>query len=112
MQSYLNYTPHNIDVQLEDGTNVTIPSSGSARVTETRQSLQSHAGIPLQTTIYGHIEGLPEEKENIKIIVSMLVTQINKNSLFPRKDLVSPDTGRTCMRDEKGNVKAVRGFLV
>src|SRR5437879_1638997 len=109
MESYQNYTPHTINVHLDHGEQFEFPSQGIARVNESRTDMPSHGNIPIQKTTYGHIEGLPPSQQGVKYIVSMVVSQVNQKSLNPRDDLVSPDTGRICIRDEKGNIKAVTG---
>jgi hypothetical protein len=112
--SYRNFTPHTINVQLANGESREFPSEGVARVTESQVVVDTHDGVELRGTTYGRIEGLPEEEGDGKtrFIVSMLVRQVNASRYAPRDDLVSPDTGRSCIRDEKGQIKAVTGFCI
>jgi hypothetical protein len=107
---FVIYTPHTINVQTSQGDQHAFPSQGIARVTEKQSVVGSESGIELRTTIYGEIEGLPEVKEGVFVIVSLLVRQVNTASPNPRKDLVSPDTGASCIR-ENGVIKSVTGFL-
>lgn len=111
MNSFENYTPHAIVVQTPDNT-FTFQSKGIARVTESQEKVGEHGGFELRKTFYKEIEGLPEPKDGIKYIVSMVVSQANARLCTPRTDLVSPDTGKTSIRDEKGMIKAVTGFTV
>ncbi len=111
--SYRNFTPHTINVQLANGESREFPSEGVARVTECQEVVATHDGIELRGTKYGRIEGLPTEGDGTtRIIVSMLVRQVNASLYAPRYDLVSPDTGKSCVRDEKGQIKAVTGFCI
>lgn len=100
MQKILkNYTPHAINIVRADGSIVmTIPSEGvSIRLkTETAQVGEVN-GIPLTKTIFGEPEGLPEEREDTILVVSQLV----KNALPDRKDLVVPAEQ---VRDAEGRV--------
>jgi hypothetical protein len=110
-ETYENYTPHPITVFTEGG-QIDFPSRGQCRVTEEQQLVGHHREIQLRTTTYGSIDGLPAPKEGVRYIVSLLVTQANKRMSVPRQDLVSPDTGKTCIRDEKGQIKGVTGFII
>lgn len=109
--SYRNFTPHPVNVQV-DGQNREFPSEGVARVTESQVVVGQHDGIELRRTSYGGIEGLPEPDGKTRFIVSMLVRQANERSPFARADLVSPDSGKNYIRDERGNIKAATGFCV
>lgn len=109
--SYRNFTPHPINVQVGDQSRE-FPSEGVARVSESQEVVGEHDGIELRRTTYGSIEGLPEPDGKTKFIVSMLVHQANERAQFARADLVSPDSGKSCIRDERGNIKAVTGFCV
>ncbi len=109
--SFLNYTPHEVNVFTPLGLEFSFPSKGIARVAESQQIVDRSHSIEFRETIYGEIEGLPEPVDGTFIIVSLLVKQVNARSENPRKDLVSPDTGATCIR-ENGQIKAVRAFLI
>lgn len=111
MNFFENYTPHTIVVQTSQET-FTFPSKGSVRVLENQEKLGEYGGVELRKTNYGEIDGLPEPRNGIKYIVSMVVIMANSKSINPREDLVSPDTGKSCIRDEKGMIKAVTGFTV
>lgn len=109
--NFENYTPHTIIVQTPNET-FTFLSKGIARVIESQKTIGHYHGIELRKTTYKDIEGLPEPKDDIKFIVSMVVAQANARSSSPRHDLVCPDTGKSCIRDETGAIKAVTGFTV
>lgn len=73
-----------------------VPFSGvQARRAESSEMFAEDQGIQMYKTIYGEVEGLPEERDNIVIIVSMAVRQ----ALPERKDLASPGSLR---KDESG----------
>lgn len=112
--SYRNFCPHTINVVTAEGKEYAFPSEGVARVTETQKRCGSEYGIEIRSTEYGEIEGLPEDGAydvNTIFIVSLLVKQVAATKVVPYL-LVSPDTGKTAIRDENGQIKAVTGFLM
>lgn len=112
MNVFENYTPHTIVVRPFNDELISYPSLGVARVTE-EQSVHSKVGnVEIRKTNYKEIIGLPEPSTDKMYIVSMVVAQANLRTTNPRVDLVCPDTGRTCIRDEKGQITAVTGFVV
>lgn len=65
-------------------------------------------GICSQT--FGEISGLPEPEVGLYYIVSALVLAAAKNA--GRYDVVAPATGHPlCVRDEKGLIQSVPGFV-
>ena len=100
-----NLTPHTVGLAVGEQT-LTIPSEGRALlVMETLHRPDLVMGIPtVQNTVKG-VEGLPEPDGQTIYIVSAMVA-----GYVMRKDVVSPDTGPTAIR-EAGQVKAVRGFV-
>lgn len=75
---------------------VEVPFSGvQARRAESSEMVSEDQGIQMFRTIYGEVEGLPEEQDDTIIIVSMAVRQ----ALPERKDLASPGSLR---KDESG----------
>jgi hypothetical protein len=69
----LNYTPHDINLFLQDGSTMTIKSSGSARVSSTETVVSTDLGIPETMTVYGDVVDLPAPADDTIIIVSRLV---------------------------------------
>ena len=68
-----------------------------------------HAKIEHVDTVrvsYGEIEGLPDPAPDTIYIVSAIVAQAAM-----RADVLSPDTGPTAIRDENGQIEAVRRFI-
>jgi hypothetical protein len=96
----LNLTPHLITVMPHDGEHVRIPQSGVvARCEVDRTSVAI-----LETVEYGvlpvckiryHEAGLPEPKEDVMLIVSIVVAQASRRSdLLVVDDEVRDDQGR------------------
>ena len=106
----MNLTPHAIVIATSEGM-VTIPPSGTvARVATSTVSSGSivvdGATVELVSTIYGKVEGLPEE--GTPCIVSAMVA-----ARVPGRDGVfSPRTDNTAIRNEKGQIVAVVGLNV
>jgi hypothetical protein len=106
-ERFVNLTPHKVNVVTPDGKEYEFASEGVARIDETGyQVVRKHAGIEIRVTQYGGVVGLPEPQAGVLYIVSSMV----RDRLPDRLDLVSPDSGNTCLR-ENGNIKATRGFL-
>lgn len=99
MKKIVNLTPHVI--RLTDGRE--FESAGLARVSSTHSPFED--GVCRVT--FGAIQGLPAPEEGTLFVVSALVAQAAR-----RSDVVSPATGHPdAVRDEKGQVKAVPGFV-
>lgn len=96
-KTILNYTPHEINIITEDGKTYNFPSIGNARCNQTTIAAGTIGNIPISSTTFGKIEGLPEEKPNAYYIVSRLVKQACPN----RRDLLVPNE---IIRDETGKI--------
>ena len=111
----INLTPHEICLVGEGDEVVTrIPSIGrvarvSTRATEQAQVEVEGHWVPIVSTQFGEVEGLPEPTpaEGTIFIVSSIVLAALKGA---RKDVVAPDTGPTAVRNADGTVKGVRRF--
>ena len=94
----VNLTPHEITVYDAAGESVlqVIPSSGMARAAQTREPLDRINGIPVSKTGYGAVEGLPDQRDGVVYIVSVLTAQAapNRKDLYIVDELVRDDTGR------------------
>lgn len=110
-----NYTPHQINLLLGDDF-VALPPKGLARVSSSLEKMVkeiyidralSKNGIPIVDVVFSEVEGLPEEEENVFIVVSSMVLDAVKASGSGRKDLLAPAMQ---VRDEAGNVIGCRGF--
>ena len=83
---------------------VEVPFSGiQARRAESSEMVSEDQGIQMFRTVYGEVEGLPEERDGVTIIVSMAVRQ----ALPERKDLASPGALR---KDEAGQPTGCYGL--
>ena len=103
MKTFKNYTPH--PIALNDGR--TFASEGLARVSATFSSFDEN-GVCTQE--FGDVTGLPAPESDTLYIVSILVLTAAKAQ--GRTDCVAPATGHPeCVRDEKGFIKSVPGFV-
>lgn len=108
MVTIINATPHAIKV-LRGGEIITFePSEFIARVKMEKEEVGSLNGFNLSENRPGDVEGLPPENEGRYYIVSAMVLASNKH----RTDLIAPDTGATAVRNEKGHIDYVLGFIV
>lgn len=103
----INLTPHEIVLRPDEGQEVVLPPSGQvARVAVSQQVVAMVGDIPIVATTFGDIEGLPEPRPGVLYVASTLVAQAAAER--GRRDVVSPDTGPTAVRDEEGRIVAVR----
>ena len=105
----VNLTPHKITF-ISDKGNLSIDPSGtiarvSAKVEETGHIYVTKFGlsIPITTTVYGEVEGLPDPKENTIFVVSSLVAQ----RVPEREDVFIPNES---VRDENGRIIGCRSL--
>jgi hypothetical protein len=121
-----NLTPHPIKVRIkrfsslphydEEGwmipgpswdVELVFPPEGIVPRVETLEAPTAEVeGVPCITRRMGRVVDLPEPCEGVFYLVSSLVFEASD-----RPDLLCPDTGKTCVRDEHGNVIAVRRFI-
>lgn len=103
MKTFKNYTPH--PIALNNGR--TFASEGLARVSAAFTPFDEN-GVCTQE--FGEVTGLPEPTADTLYIVSALVLTAAKAQ--GRTDCVAPATGHPeCVRDEKGFIKSVPGFV-
>lgn len=101
----INMTPHAVTIIQDtcvDGVacKITIPSSGIARASVTSTFIAhpvNDMGIPVVKSVYGEVQGLPPETDDVYIIVSGLV--LDHPSTSHRRDLLAPGE---LVRDDKG----------
>jgi hypothetical protein len=88
-----NLTPHPLVILCVTGTQ-RIPQSGDiARVRSEQVALDTVSDVPVFTTRYTQIDGLPEPKEGVTLIVSSLIQHALKQMGIDRPDVLSPGTG-------------------
>lgn len=102
---FVNLMPHAANLVTPDGAEFVIPPSGTVARCAVQSTHEVIDGVRFARTIYGEASGVPDPQPDTIFIVSMLVAQQLK-----RPDVVSPDTGADCIRNEKGQPIAVRGF--
>ena len=91
----INLTPHTITIHNGEGETTQIAPSGIvARVAAEKKETGCIDGIPVFKTAFGEIQDLPEAKEGVIYITSLLVAQAAK-----RADVFSPGE---LLRDEAG----------
>lgn len=105
---FVNLTPHAISVADESGNSLyDVPPSGVIpRVSVGYSDVGEVEGVPVVRAVYGAVEDLPEPVEGTVFIVSGMVRERISN----RNDVVSPDTGPTCLRED-GRIVAVTRFV-
>jgi hypothetical protein len=98
-QIIINKTPHAVYLLNEDHTILRhFPkSNGMIRVKEIVTNREPIDGIPISATCWGETTEIPDYVVGTYYIVSQLV----KNALPKRKDLLVP---KGAVRDEKGNI--------
>jgi hypothetical protein len=98
----LNLTPHSITLRSRDGTETTLPPSGTvARVNSKEEVVSNLFNMEVIRRSFGEVSGLPEE--GTQCIVSSLVL----SAVPGRVGVYAPDTGPTAMRNDQGQVIAV-----
>ena len=108
MAEIKNLTPHEVVLVGEDGKVIkTFPSEGLVRLSQTTERVGSvvveGVEIPLSSTKFGEVEGLPPQKEGTIYIVSSLVCQACPD----RPDLFIPNE---TVRDKKGRIVGCRSL--
>ncbi|QHZ53385.1 hypothetical protein [Paenibacillus larvae] len=103
-QRIINLTPHEVTI-MDDQKQVVqrIPSSGNARVQQTREVIGEINDIPVNQLAYGETEDLPEPQEGVVYIVSSLTAQ----AVPGRTDIYVPDD---LVRDEAGRIIGCRAL--
>lgn len=108
----VNLLPHPINVLLPDGTMIEIPRGEQVyRLTEKDEPVGAIGGIPLKKRTF---TATPlEDTPGTVYIVSLPAAMGLKVAgfKFSHALIVCPDTGADAIRDEQGNIKAVRGFI-
>jgi len=102
MKNFINLTPH--EINLNDGN--AYPSQGLARVSASYTNFENL----IAEQEFGEITGLPNPLPDTIYIVSGIVAAAAKKQ--GRTDCVAPATGHPeCVRDERGQIKSVPGFV-
>lgn len=105
--SFVNLTPHQINIHSDNGITSVAPDGTVARVSITTSPAGFHDSVPLVRSVTGDIVGLPDaERPSYRIyIVSMAVRLAAPH----RKDIASPGE---LIRDDAGNPIGCKGLVV
>ena len=105
---FVNLTTHPINIIREDGGIESLQPSGvCARAYDEQQTRGNIDGIPVRQTVFGNALELPPASCDTTYVVSSFVARCVPD----RRDVVSPNTHpKAAVRDDKGNLVAVRGF--
>jgi hypothetical protein len=98
----INLTPHPLVLE-HHGENMTIESSGIARCATTETEVDIIDGIPIVTTQFGMVTGLPDPAPGVVYVVSSITAQ----AVPDRADVFVPARP---VRDEKGRIIACRAL--
>jgi len=109
-----NLTPHEVVIMDSENNIVAkIPPSGKIARVATREKVVGNInGVPIVTTEYGAVEGLPDPQPGTVYIVSLVVLQALAGK---RHDVVAPNTaprGVGAVRDSQGRIIGTRSFIV
>jgi len=113
-----NLTPHKIAIVAQGLWIEILPEKTSARVVVTdvergtemiRADGMPGVFCPVVSQEFGEVEGLPEPETYTTFLVSAMVLARVAKTMPNRAgvDVFAPDTGKTAIRDEKGNIVAV-----
>ena len=102
----INMTPHKVSVFDQDGNTIAVfEPVGLARCAQSTELIGNVNGISITTTVFGEVEGLPEEQPGVYFIVSRLCL----SACPDRHDLLVPNE---LVRDEDGNIIGCRSFSI
>ena len=92
-----NYTPHELTfVDDQNEVILKVPSSGIARAAQSRFTVGTINGIPVNKTSFGQVENLPEPEEGVILVVSALTAQAcpERGDVYITDDAVRDEAGR------------------
>ena len=104
--NFINLTPHAVNVV---GLGVIEPSGIVARVSVSHRDMGTRGGVRLRQSVKGMVEGVPAPKKDCTYIVSGMVLEALNGSRLA--DVAAPDTGADAVRNDKGHIVAVHGFV-
>jgi hypothetical protein len=104
----VNLTPHELTFHV-DGQLVALPPSGEVARCSTTEEVVGHVEVdgvmvPVVSTKFGEVIGLPEPKPDTVYVVSALVA-----SAVRRRDVLSPGS---LVRDKEGRVVGAASFVL
>jgi len=112
----VNLTPHPITIITEKG-EITIASSGVARLSQTEEKVGTIGEIPIVRSAYGELQLPNVEIKGRYVIVSTLVAQGAASKLLEKgaKAIFVPNTGSSqlgAVRDEQGRIRGVKSLIL
>lgn len=111
MVRFVNLTPHEINLILENKKMTIKPSGTIARVSMTYEETDKIDCIPVYVPTYGDVENVPEPKDDTIYIVSNIVAQALKERTRKYNDIIVPDTSPEGCVQENGKIVGVKRFL-
>jgi hypothetical protein len=100
-----NCTPHNLNIQVADGSFLEIKPSGIVpRLEITSVKDDEIDGIPVYMTKFGDVYNLPPEQDDVCLIVSRIVLDASRPD---RIDIFSPGEP---IRDSSGRIVGCKGL--
>lgn len=98
----VNLTPHPVEIVDADGEVVRVlESEGIARAVQTDSPVEDLDDIPMVCSTYGGTEGLPEPKQGVYLLVSMMTANAAKDEGRNCSDLLIP---AGIVRDDDGQI--------
>lgn len=109
MTKVINLTPHAITLQVGDVATTFQPSGTVARVQqETLPMRLTVAGGQVHTSSFGEVLDIPQPQLGTYYIVSGMVLSALNGA---RADVIAPKTDTTAIRNDKGHIISVTGWL-
>lgn len=106
MTTLENWTPHELRLIREDGTELILAPAGPApRLQPARRPLGMINGLRVVQTVLGPPQGVPEQRAGVVLVVSALVAE--HPALANRTDLAYPGEA---IRDDSGRVIGAKGL--
>lgn len=108
----VNTTPHVVRVVVNEMEGQYREFAPEMSVRAAQELREVHKGTFEVCKVHYSSVSLPEPSENVAYIVSTIVANAAKASGRTTSDLLVPDSGPDCIRDERGQVFAVRRFII
>ena len=107
---FVNLTPHELNVQKEDGSFLALPASGTvARVRTETEVVGRLAGVAITGQKFAdEIDGVPPRKEGTYYVVSRLAAQALEED-DRMEDILIPGPA---IRDEQGKIVGCDGLAI
>ena len=100
-----NLTPHTVTIVTDTGKNVIIymPTGVIPRLSTKTIQVGAVDGIPITSTVFREVQDMPEQQQDVYLIVSRMVLAAMPN----RKDLLVPNE---LVRNDKGQIIGCRSL--